>query len=568
MKLRLLLALLVLTAVGSVRATGIFGLDAAVEPEATRDVPAPRQVGFGSLGEEHFLPFSNFRYRAPFADADEVRLTASKGMVHWAHRYALAKAEDESRPPLASLPEERNRFAVVANSLNGGSNFEWYDQAEDFQDALVRRLEGRGTRELSFAIRSQGGLRQRHIFIYQAERGPHGVWTCRFYDPHVPVNDTMRTQGELRFLPGFLGFEGEDPRASWIDGVDLPDRGSFQVSAEWARVANEPKGRHPEEIRSADRFAEIEEGARFARLEIHQVGLADAAAQLSWGVEQTTLKLAFRHDPTSYEDGIWDATSDHENIPDGYQQSWLGTPAPGDAALLLAVWRRDLPKVASILGKRLAYQIVREAAGIVYLKIQDSDGKLTEEERFQLRDLAHRTVDGAARWANGARRLGGAIDGLAAGGGEAPVTGDEELTALALRDDEPAGGSGFENLADALAEVGSSSEGEPAAVPARQVRLPVSSRIKESQRLVREARRAGRSQQGAIDDLTRKLEEGNLDPGIGTRPIGAGISEARARSGARVFFRRTAEGGVEILGKATKANQQAVIEEILRVFGK
>ncbi|MFA6902444.1 MAG: SpvB/TcaC N-terminal domain-containing protein [Gallionellaceae bacterium] len=92
------------------------------------------------------------------------------------------------------------------------------------------------------------------------------------------------------------------------------------------------------------------------------------------------------------------------------------------------------------------------------------------------------------------------------------------------------------------------------------------SRLKESPLLVREAERSGKSHQASLDNLVEKLKEGNLNPGIGTKPIGKGISEARSRDGARVYF--TENGGkIEILGKSSKENQDKVIKEVLRVFG-
>jgi putative component of toxin-antitoxin plasmid stabilization module len=92
------------------------------------------------------------------------------------------------------------------------------------------------------------------------------------------------------------------------------------------------------------------------------------------------------------------------------------------------------------------------------------------------------------------------------------------------------------------------------------------SRINESSKLVREAEAAGRSAQRSLDHLTSELARGNMNPGIGTRPIGRGLSEARARDGARVYFRQRIDGTVEILGKSTKDNQTTVINEVLRVF--
>lgn len=95
------------------------------------------------------------------------------------------------------------------------------------------------------------------------------------------------------------------------------------------------------------------------------------------------------------------------------------------------------------------------------------------------------------------------------------------------------------------------------------------SRIKESPLLVREARRSGRNAkvQEDIDSLTNQLSAGNHNPGLGSKPIGSGISEARGRNGGRVYYRIVGEQ-VEILGKSGKHNQQRVMDEVLRVFGR
>jgi putative component of toxin-antitoxin plasmid stabilization module len=95
----------------------------------------------------------------------------------------------------------------------------------------------------------------------------------------------------------------------------------------------------------------------------------------------------------------------------------------------------------------------------------------------------------------------------------------------------------------------------------------VTSRIKESPRLVREAERAGKSNQDGIDRLMEQLRQGNTNPGLGSKPIGDGLSEARGRDGSRVYFRET-PNGIEILGKSNKENQQSVIDEVLRTFGR
>lgn len=88
----------------------------------------------------------------------------------------------------------------------------------------------------------------------------------------------------------------------------------------------------------------------------------------------------------------------------------------------------------------------------------------------------------------------------------------------------------------------------------------------QNSRLVKEAEIAGKSHQAGIDKLTAQLSVGNLNPGIGSKSLGSGISYARGRDGARVFFRQT-ENVVDILGKPSKANESVVIKEVLKAFG-
>ena len=94
----------------------------------------------------------------------------------------------------------------------------------------------------------------------------------------------------------------------------------------------------------------------------------------------------------------------------------------------------------------------------------------------------------------------------------------------------------------------------------------LTNRIPESSLLMREGRRTLRSLQGEIQKITDQLKRGNLNPGIGNKPIGRGITESRTRGGARVYW-RVREGQTEILGISGKDNQQAVINEVLQHFG-
>ncbi|GHT11366.1 hypothetical protein FACS1894170_04850 [Planctomycetales bacterium] len=95
----------------------------------------------------------------------------------------------------------------------------------------------------------------------------------------------------------------------------------------------------------------------------------------------------------------------------------------------------------------------------------------------------------------------------------------------------------------------------------------VTSSINQSKGLVRAAEEAGTSVQPSVDRLVGQLQQGNLNPGIGTKHLFNGIFEARAKDGARVYVRNI-ENGVEIVGKSNKANQDMVIGLLRRLYEK
>lgn len=86
----------------------------------------------------------------------------------------------------------------------------------------------------------------------------------------------------------------------------------------------------------------------------------------------------------------------------------------------------------------------------------------------------------------------------------------------------------------------------------------VVSSIGKDAKLVKYAEEAGSSVQKGLDHLVEQLGKGNMNPGLGTKSIGDGISYARARDGARVFFRQSGNT-IDILAKASKANEAKVI---------
>jgi len=101
---------------------------------------------------------------------------------------------------------------------------------------------------------------------------------------------------------------------------------------------------------------------------------------------------------------------------------------------------------------------------------------------------------------------------------------------------------------------------------AGQVAQRVASSIKASPLLVREAQAAGQSVQRSLDALVGQLAKGNMNPGSGTKHLFSGVFEARAKDGARVYFRKISDG-IEVLAKSSKANQDKVIKTLKELYG-
>ncbi|MEU7900306.1 LamG-like jellyroll fold domain-containing protein [Nonomuraea sp. NPDC049152] len=86
--------------------------------------------------------------------------------------------------------------------------------------------------------------------------------------------------------------------------------------------------------------------------------------------------------------------------------------------------------------------------------------------------------------------------------------------------------------------------------------------------LVRAAGEAGRSHQRSLDLLFVQLSQGNLNPGIGSKALkGTDVMYARARDGARLFFRNV-NGTITIVGKANKGNEAKVIKRLEQLYGQ
>ena len=72
--------------------------------------------------------------------------------------------------------------------------------------------------------------------------------------------------------------------------------------------------------------------------------------------------------------------------------------------------------------------------------------------------------------------------------------------------------------------------------------------------------------QDEINSLVNEFLNGNSNPGIGSKNLFKDICYLRGRNGARVFYRIT-NGSMEILAKASKGNEQRVINILKRLYG-
>jgi len=95
------------------------------------------------------------------------------------------------------------------------------------------------------------------------------------------------------------------------------------------------------------------------------------------------------------------------------------------------------------------------------------------------------------------------------------------------------------------------------------------SRINENDRLAKEAEKMGKDPkvQKEADELIEQYKNGNTNPGLGSKHLQGDIYYLRGRNGARVFYRMK-DGVMEILGKASKSNEQTVIDLVIEILGK
>ena len=93
------------------------------------------------------------------------------------------------------------------------------------------------------------------------------------------------------------------------------------------------------------------------------------------------------------------------------------------------------------------------------------------------------------------------------------------------------------------------------------------SAIRKGAGLVRATEFSGKSLQCDINHLVSELAKGNLNPGVCSKRLFGNISYARTDHGARVFFRKTGDRSIEIVGKCNKRNEDTVIAILRRLYG-
>lgn len=98
----------------------------------------------------------------------------------------------------------------------------------------------------------------------------------------------------------------------------------------------------------------------------------------------------------------------------------------------------------------------------------------------------------------------------------------------------------------------------------------ITSVIHDDSLLVKAAEAAGKNQvvQRDLDNMIARLADGNLNQGIGSSYLtGTDVSYLRSSNGARLFFRNV-DGGIQIVAKSSKANEDKVIARLLQLYAK
>lgn len=96
--------------------------------------------------------------------------------------------------------------------------------------------------------------------------------------------------------------------------------------------------------------------------------------------------------------------------------------------------------------------------------------------------------------------------------------------------------------------------------------ISISSVVKQDQFLLREARKLSTQESKGINSMLEQIKKGNNNPGIGTKKFN-GITEFRHRDGGRIYA-QPAQDGWTIVGYSGKGNQDQVIKQVVKLYGR
>lgn len=90
--------------------------------------------------------------------------------------------------------------------------------------------------------------------------------------------------------------------------------------------------------------------------------------------------------------------------------------------------------------------------------------------------------------------------------------------------------------------------------------------VKQDAFLFREAKKLSAQESKGINSMLVQIKNGNNNPGIGTKTFN-GITEFRHRDGGRIYAQGTGNNWT-IVGYSGKGNQQKVIDQVVKLYGR
>lgn len=223
------------------------------------------RLGYQDLSASYFPAIGNFSY-----EVDGTERSAAFGLAYRTQRHIQAQKRKEKGKLASNLDlakrlssytwgydQEGKRKDRGAGKLIGTVMVDqsvqpaylnqysvWHDQAS----MVLGRLERAQDRELTMALRSEGGGHIRPIYVYSAEK-QGDFWVCKFWDPNVSSGrDGVESADQGRFHRLRFQADGKgEPQVSWswvckVDnyedfvGDEVKDAGRSWAQMTWDQV--------------------------------------------------------------------------------------------------------------------------------------------------------------------------------------------------------------------------------------------------------------------------------------------------------------------------------------------